>query len=76
MATQALKMMIERYEEAQRAPSLARSCQHCRWVNVRLALNGALGLGCLHPRALYGQAGRNKDCCSYEREPGSDDELQ
>jgi hypothetical protein len=60
------------------ASALARrwpGCITCRWVEVKLCRNGALGLGCTHPMACYGQAGRGKNCCSWEREPGADDQL-
>lgn len=46
-------------------------CVYCRWVDV--IPTG--GLGCLCPQCLYGQASRDRSCCSFEREPGSDDEL-
>ena len=48
-----------------------RRCKHCRWVEVR----HTDGMGSLNPKCLYGQASELRTCCSYEREPGSDDEL-
>jgi hypothetical protein len=46
-------------------------CVHCRWVDV----TPTGGMGCLCPKCLYGQASPERTCCSYEREPGADDEL-
>ena len=48
-----------------------RRCKHCRWVDV----TPTGGMGCLCPKCLYGQASPERTCCSYEREPGADDEL-
>ena len=48
-------------------------CIHCRWVEVKVRPTSR-GLGCLCPKCLYGQAGEGKSCCSWEREPGADDE--
>jgi hypothetical protein len=50
--------------------SQGRRRLHCRWVEVTQK-----GMGCLCPQCLYGQASELRTCCSYEREPGSDDEL-
>lgn len=52
-----------------------RRCIHCHWVDVVFAVTGRRSLGCNCPKCLYGQAGEGKSCCSWEREPGSDDEL-
>lgn len=48
-----------------------RRCIHCRWVEI----SPARGMGCLCPKCLYGQASTERTCCSYEREPGADDDL-
>lgn len=48
-----------------------RRCRHCRWVDIR----PRGGMGCNCPQCLYGQASESRVCCSYEREPGSDDEV-
>jgi hypothetical protein len=48
-----------------------RRCIHCRWVEI----SPIRGMGCLCPKCLYGQASTERTCCSYEREPGADDEL-
>jgi hypothetical protein len=48
-----------------------RRCVHCRWVEVL----PTRGMGCLCPKCLNGQASPERTCCSYEREPGSDDDL-
>jgi len=34
-----------------------------------------ISLSCLAPKTCYGQASRGGHCCSFEREPGSDDEM-
>jgi hypothetical protein len=52
------------------AQSEGRRCLHCRWVEVTQR-----GMGCRCPKCLYGQASELSTCCSYEREPGADDEL-
>ena len=53
-----------------------RRCITCRWVEVKPCSTPGrpLGLGCTHPMACYGQAGEGKSCCSWEREPGADDD--
>jgi hypothetical protein len=58
-----------------REPS--RSCVYCCYVDVKPSKRRSTGrsLGCLHPKALYGQAGEGKGCCSFLRETGSDDDL-
>jgi hypothetical protein len=48
----------------------SRRCLHYRWVEIT-----PRGVGCICPKCLYGQASELRTCCSYEREPGSDDEL-
>ena len=48
-----------------------RRCTHCRWVEM----TPTGGMGCLCPKCLYGQASAERTCCSFEREPGADDEL-
>ena len=54
----------------------ARSCIYCHFVDVKDGKRSpGRSLGCLHPKALYGQAGEGKDCCSFLRETGSDDDL-
>ena len=57
----------------------ARSCIYCQWVDVRILIppkNGyTRGLSCTNPKCHRGQAGEGKDCCSFTREPGADDEL-
>lgn len=52
-----------------------RRCECCAHVDM-ITRPGGYSVGCLHPRALYGQAGKGKTCCSFERDPGSDDELE
>lgn len=51
-----------------------RRCECCTHVDFVTRPDG-YSLGCNHPSALYGQAGKGRTCCSFEREPGSDDEL-
>ena len=46
-------------------------CIHCRWVEF----SPTRGMGCMCPKCLYGQASHERTCCSYEREPGADDEV-
>ena len=56
-----------------------RSCIYCQHVDVRVLIPPVRGytrsLGCTNPKCLRGQAGEGKDCCSFQREPGSDDDL-
>lgn len=52
-----------------------RRCECCRFVDWIRRPSG-YSLGCLHPKCLYGQAGKGKACCGFEREPGSDDEVE
>ena len=55
----------------------ARSCIYCCYVDVKPGKRSpGRSLGCLHPKTLYGQAGEGKDCCSFVREPGADDEVE
>ena len=52
-------------------------CEFCRWVDVHPLPKRPLviALGCLQPMTHYGQAARGGLCCSFEREPGADDEM-
>ena len=52
-------------------------CEFCRWVEARPLSKRPLviALGCLQPKTHYGQASRGGLCCSFEREPGADDEV-
>lgn len=47
-----------------------KRCRYCRWVEGYFPR-----FSCGNPKCLRGQAGVNVSCCSYEREPGSDDDL-
>lgn len=37
---------------------------------------GVYSIACACPKCLPGQAGEGKVCCSFEREPGADDDLE
>lgn len=50
-------------------------CGGCAAV-WRLARTARSGWAAWHPRAYYGQAMRDGACCSWEREPGADDECK
>ena len=52
-------------------------CIHCRWVDVSPSKRNLLerSLGCANPKCCHGQAGEDKSCSQWQREPGSDDEL-
>lgn len=56
-----------------RAPE--RRCECCHHADVIPRRTG-YSIGCLDPRAHYGQAGIGKACCGFEREPGTDDDLE
>lgn len=71
----AVHALIENYAAQQRALSEARSCQHCRWVHMYPDKSAGIWMVCTHPRTCRGQAARNTSCCSFEREPGTDDDL-
>jgi len=60
-----LKNMHRRYVDP------GRRCKHCRWVEF----TPEHWMVCGNPKCCRGQAGEGKYCCSWEREPGSDDEL-
>ena len=64
-------------QDVTQARDPARSCIYCCYVDVKPSkrLPGMRSLGCLHPKALYAQAGEGKDCCSFLPETGSDDDL-
>lgn len=49
-----------------------RRCPHCRWY---LPLPKVKKLGCTHPWGSPGMSGPHYSCCSWEREPGIDDDL-
>ena len=51
---------------------------HCRWVGVGPLRRQKPGrsIWCENPKCLRGQAGEGKSCSCWEREPGSDDELE
>lgn len=68
-------MAIEIHNRLTREPW--RRCECCTHVDMkqRPDLEGGYAVGCLHPRALYGQAGKGKTCSGFEREIGSDDDL-
>lgn len=56
----------------------ARRCECCRWVDMYPSRRtpGTYGIACACPQCLPGQGGAGKVCCSFEREPGSDDDLE
>ncbi len=64
--------------EALAANSPCRRCEHCRFGEMSPSTWAGCGYGvsCRHPRLPPGQAGVGKNCCYFEREPGSDDELE
>lgn len=52
-------------------------CECCRYADVIHRPNErGYSLGCLSPKAHYGQAGVAKSCCDFERELGTDDEVE
>ena len=51
-------------------------CVHAVFVRPRTDGRPGYSLLCGCPKCLPGQAGRGRDCCSFEREPGADDEIE
>lgn len=69
-------MDYEAAVQAARAP--CRRCECCHYANVypSTRTGPGYGVGCLHPKGPSGRAGVGKSCCDFEREPGTDDDLE
>lgn len=57
---------------------LWRRCECCvhveKWANPEA--DHGYSVACANPKCLRGQAGRGRCCSAFEREVGSDDELE
>lgn len=64
------------HSTSKRAP--AHRCECCRWAEIRPNPRTQHGysVACANPKCLRGQAGVGRACCCFEREPGTDDELE
>ncbi len=58
-----------------RTPSKADHCRYCRWALPVVTRDQRVVFSCSNPRCSLGQASTQGGCCSFEREPGSDDDL-
>ena len=56
----------------------ARRCECCHWVDMAPSKRfpGTYSVACACPKCLRGQGGAGKVCCCFEREPGTDDDLE
>ncbi len=56
----------------------ARRCECCHFVDMRPSVRrpGAYSVACGNPKCLPGQGGEGKACSCFEREPGTDDDLE